>query len=70
MEQIKEFIAEAIRLPQVWIYMIALVIVGWNLPAVRKGLNKDTDSSNKQKDNNKLRTQTAFTDNLKRDLKE
>lgn len=51
MEQIKEFIAEAIRLPQVWIYMIALVIVGWNLPAVRKGLNKDTDSSNKQKEN-------------------
>lgn len=42
---------EAIRLPQVWIYMIALVIVGWNLPAVRKGLNKDTDSSNKQKEN-------------------
>ena len=38
-------------LPQVWIYMIALVIVGWNLPAVRKGLNKDTDSSNKQKEN-------------------
>lgn len=33
------------------IYMIALVIVGWNLPAVRKGLNKDTDSSNKQKEN-------------------
>ena len=51
MEQIKEFIAEAIRLPHVWIYMIALVIVGWNLPAVRKGLNKDTDSSNKQKEN-------------------
>lgn len=51
MEQIKEFIAEAIRLPQVWIYMIALVIVGWNPPAVRKGLNKDTDSSNKQKEN-------------------
>lgn len=50
-EEIKEFIAEAIRLPQVWIYMIALVIVGWNLPAVRKGLNKDTDSSNKQKEN-------------------
>ena len=47
----KEFIAEAIRLPQVWIYMIALVIVGWNPPAVRKGLNKDTDSSNKQKEN-------------------
>ncbi len=36
MEQIKEFIAEAIRLPQVWIYMIALVIVGWNPPGCQK----------------------------------
>ncbi|WP_220392662.1 hypothetical protein [Bacteroides fragilis] len=49
MESIKEFVVEAIKLPEVWIYMIALVIVGWNLPAIRKGLNKDTNSSNKQK---------------------
>lgn len=41
METIKEFIVEAIKLPEVWIYMITLAIVGWNLPAIRKGLNKD-----------------------------
>lgn len=33
METIKEFIVEAIKLPEVWIYMITLAIVGWNLPA-------------------------------------
>ena len=49
METIKEFIVEAIKLPEVWLYMITLAIVGWNLPAIRKGLNKDTHSSNKQK---------------------
>lgn len=49
METIKEFIVEAMKLPEVWIYVIALAIVGWNLPAIKKGLNKDTNSSNKQK---------------------